>query len=126
MSQSYRMMSLLDVDAALPENEQEFWKEILYRCTECPTDVLENGDDSSDPDTVSAYIRKDGVTRFCCEIEIMLCGGYSQDNYAEDFRKAMHLLTKDVALDFKVAISCYYLEHDPDLEIEYSREELAA
>ena len=52
---------------------------------------------------------------------------YSQEEYAEDFRKAMHLLTKDVAEpDFKVALNCYYLEHDPDLEVEHSREELAA
>ena len=125
MSRMYRMVALLDVDAALPESEYDFWKEKLASCTECPLDILEGGE-PSDPDYVDVYLRKDGITRFCCEMEIALCGGYSQDEYAEDFRKAMHLLTKDAVLDFKVALNAYYLEHDPDLEAEYSREELAA
>ena len=126
MSRMYRMVALLDVDAALPESEYDFWKEKLTSCTECPLDILEGGK-PSDSDSVDAYLRKDGVTRFCCEMEIALCGGYSQEEYAEDFRKAMHLLTKDVVEpDFKVSLNAYYLEHDPDLEIEYSREELAA
>jgi len=124
MSRAYRILALLDVVAALPENEQEFWKESLSRCTECPTDVLE-GDETSYPETVDAYVR-DGVTRFCCELERNLCNGYSQDDFAEDFRRALHLLTKDVSQDFKVALSLYYLEHDADLEVEYDRAELAA
>ena len=126
MSRYYRMLSLLDVDAALPENEQDFWKEILSRCTECPSDVLEEGDESCDSDRVDVYIREDGVTRFCCEVEATLCGGYSDEEYAEDFRQALHLLTKDAVLNFKVSLSAYYLEHDADLSIEYDRQALAA
>ena len=30
MSRLYRMLSLIDVDAVLPENEQDFWKDVLY------------------------------------------------------------------------------------------------
>jgi len=71
------------------------------------------------------YVGKDGVTRFCCDLEITLCGGYSQEEYAEDFRRAMHLLTKNAVPDFKVSLSLYYLEHDADLEVEYDRQELA-
>ena len=125
MSRLYRMLSLIDVDAALPENEQDFWKDILARCTERPAEVLE-GTETSYPETVEAYVRQDGVTRFCCDLEITLCGGYSQDEYAEDFRRAMHLLTKDAVLDFKVSLSLYYLEHDADLSVEYDRQALAA
>ena len=55
MSRYYRMLSLLDVDAALPENEQDFWKDVLARCTECPSDVLEEGDESCDSDSVDVY-----------------------------------------------------------------------
>ena len=125
MSRMYRMVALLDVDATLPESEYDFWKEKLASCTECPADMLEGGE-PSDPDSVDVYIRKDGVTRFCCEMEIALCGGYSDEEYAEDFRKAMHLLTKDTVLDFKVSLNCYYLEHDADLSVEYDRQALAA
>jgi phosphate transport system substrate-binding protein len=32
-----------------------------------------------------------------------LCGGYGEHEYAADFKKAMHLLTKDTTLNFKVA-----------------------
>jgi hypothetical protein len=119
------MMSLLDVDAALPEESQEFWKDILARCTERPTEVLE-GTETSYPETVEAYVRQDGVTRFCCDLEITLFCGYSQEEYAEDFRRALHLLTKDVVPDFKVSLSLYYLEHDADLSVEYDRLDLAA
>jgi len=118
------MLSLLDVNAALAENEYDFWKDVLSRCTEYPTGVLE-GCETSYPDTVEAYQRKDGWTRFCCDIEMNLSGGYCQEEYAEDFRKALHLLTKDVVPDFKVSLNCYYLEHDPDFEVEYDRRELA-
>ena len=126
MSRMYRMLALLDVNAALSETDLDFWKEILSRCTERPSDVLEGGDPPSYPETVEAYVRKDGITRFCCDIEMSLSNGYSQDEYAEDFRRALHLLTKDAALDFKVALNAYYLEHDPDLEVEFDRSELAA
>jgi len=119
------MVALLDVEAALPESEYDFWKEKLASCTECPLDILEGGE-PSDPDSVDAYVRQDGVTRFCCEMEITLCGGYSDEEYAEDFRRALHLLTKDAVPDFKVSLNAYYLEHDPDLEIEFDRKELAA
>ena len=71
-------------------------------------------------------MRQDGVTRFCCDLEITLCGGYSDTEYAEDFRRAMYLLTKDAVLDFKVSLDLYYLEHDADLSVEYDRQELAA
>ena len=126
MSRSYRMLSLLDVDAALSEEEYGFWKDVLSRCTECPSDVLEECDESCDSDRVDVYIRKDGVTRFCCEVEQDLCCGYSEDEFAEDFRKAMHLLTQEVTLDFRVSLDLYYLEHDADLSVEYDRQELAA
>ena len=125
MSRLYRMLSLIDVDAALPEDAQDFWKDVLARCTERPAEVLA-GTETSYPETVEAYVRQDGVTRFCCEMEITLCGGYSQEEYAEDFRRAMHLLTKDAVLDFKVSLNAYYLEHEPDLEIEFDQQELAA
>ena len=52
-------------------------------------------------------------------------GGTPRGEYAEDFRKAIRLLTKDVTLDFKVALSLYYLEHDPDLHVTFDRQELA-
>ena len=124
MSRSYRMLSLLDVDAALSEEEYGFWKDVLSRCTDCPSDVLE-GYEASYPETVEAYLRQDGKTRFCCEVEQDLCCGYSEDEFAEDFRKAMHLLTQEVTLDFRVSLDLYYLEHDADLSVEYDRAELA-
>jgi hypothetical protein len=77
----YRILALLDVDAALPESEYDFWKEKLASCTECPLDILQGGK-PSDPDSVEAYLRKDGVTRFCCDIEMSLCAGYSDAEYA--------------------------------------------
>jgi len=125
MSRLYRMLALIDVDAALPENEQDFWKDVLARCTERPAEVLD-GTETECPETAEAYVRQDGVTRFCCDLEMTLCGGYSDEEYAEDFRKALHLLTKDAVPDFKVSLNCYYLEHEPDIEVEYSRQELAA
>ena len=97
----------------------------MASCTECPSDILQGGK-PSDPGAVDAYLRKDGVTRFCCDLEITLCGGYSDEEYAEDFRRALYLLTKDAVPDFKVSLNCYYLEHEPDIEVEYSRQELAA
>ena len=78
------------------------------------------------PETAEAYVRQDGITRFCCDLEITLCGGYSDEEYSEDFRKALHLLTKDAVPDFKVSLNLYYLEHEPDFEVEYDRQELAA
>ena len=125
MSRMYRILALLDVDAALPESEYDFWKEKLASCTECPSDILQGGK-PSDPDSVDAYLRKDGVTRFCCDIEMSLCAGYSDEEYSEDFRRALHLLTKDAVPDFKVSLNCYYLEHEPDIEVEYDRQELVA
>ena len=59
-------------------------------------------------------------------MELTLYGGYSQEEYAEDFRRALHLLTKDAVPDFNVSMDLYYLEHDPDLEVEYDRQDLAA
>ena len=50
----------------------------------------------------------------------------TDEEYAENFRKAMHLLTKNAVPDFKVSLALYYLEHDADLEVEYDRQELAA
>ena len=85
MSRAYRMLSLLDVDAALPdEDSQEFWKDVLYRCVDCPTEVLDGDEPCSQLDQVDAYVRQDGKTRFCCEMEMNLCNGYSEDEYAED------------------------------------------
>jgi hypothetical protein len=46
--------------------------------------------------------------------------------FAADFRRAIQALTKDVTLDFNVSLCLYYLEHDPDLAVEYNRQELAA
>jgi len=51
-----------------------------------------------------ASVCQDGVTRFCCELEITLYGGYSQEEYAEDFRRVLRLLTKDAVLDFRVSL----------------------
>ena len=87
---------------------------------------MEACDESCDSDKVDVYIRKDGKTRFCCEVETTLCGGYSDTEYAEDFRRAMHILTKNVTLDFRVSLDLYYLEHEADLSVEYDRQELAA
>jgi hypothetical protein len=120
------MVALLDVNAALPESEQDFWKNILYRCVDCPAEVSDDDDPFSQPDQVDAYLREDGWTRFCCEMEQNLCGGVSEDEYAESFRKAVHRLTKDVTQDFRVSLSLYYLEHDPDLYMSFDRQELAA
>ena len=119
------MLSLIDVDAALSEDAQDFWKDVLARCTKRLAEVLE-GTETSYPETVEASVRQDGMTRFCCDLEITLCGGYSQEEYAEDFRKAMHLLTNDAVPNFKVSLNAYYLGHDADLSVEYDRQELAA
>jgi len=118
------MFSYLEVDAPLPESEYDFWRDVLNRCTESPADVLEGDEQTSYPDIVEAC-QRDGKTQFSCEIELSLCCGYSQEEFAENFRRAVHLLTKDVVPDFKVSLNCYYLEHDPDLEVEYDRRELA-
>ena len=125
MSRAYRMVSLLDVNAPLPESDWVFWQDILHRCVDCPDEVLDEDDPYSQPDLVDAYVHSDGWTRFHFEQEMNLCNGYSEDDYASDFRKAIRLLTKDVTLDFKVALSLYYLEHDPDLHVTFDRQELA-
>ena len=126
MSRAYRMVSLLDVDAPLPEREWVFWQDVLHRCVDYPAEVLDEDDPYSQPDLVDGYVHSDGWTRFHFEQEMNLCGGCSEEEYAEDFRKAIRLLTKDVTLDFKVALSLYYLEHDPDLHVTFDRQELAA
>ena len=44
------------------------------------------------------------------------------EEYTEDFRRVLLLLTKDaVDPDFRVELNVYYLEHDADLEVEYDR-----
>ena len=126
MSRLYRMYSYLEIDETLRENDYEFWRDVLHRCVDCPAEVLDGDDTYSQPDLVDGYVHGDGWTRFCFEQEMNLCGGYSEDEYAEDFRKAIRLLTKDASLDFKVALSLYYLEHDPDLHVSFDRSELAA
>jgi len=50
MSRLYRMLALIDVDAVLPENEQDFWKDVLARCTERPAEVLD-GTETECPET---------------------------------------------------------------------------
>jgi len=35
-------------------------------------------------------------------------------------------LTKDATHDFKVSLSCYFLEHDPNLHVTFDRQELVA
>ena len=124
MSHLYRMYAYLEVDAPLQESEHDFWRDVLNRCTESPSDVLE-GNETGHSETVDVY-RRDGKTQFACEIELTLCCGYSHEEYAADFRRALHFLTKDVVPDFRVSLNCYYLEYEADLAVEYSREELAA
>ena len=124
MSRAYHMFSCLEVGETLPESDYDFWKSVLNRCLDRPTDVLEGNEQINDTEIVAVY-HYDGKTHFSCEVEMNLCGGYSEDEYAEDFQKAMRLLTKEVLQDFNVSLSLYYLEHDPDLYVSFDRQDLA-
>jgi hypothetical protein len=127
MSRSYRFVSYLEVDGKLPLEDCGFWQDILYRCLDEPQDVLEAVEDQfSEPDNVDVGFVWDNRTQFYLDIERNLCGGQSEDEFADEFRRAIHTLTKDVTLDFKVSLHMYFLEHDPDLAVEYNRQELAA
>ncbi|MDR0327795.1 MAG: hypothetical protein LBI05_05820 [Planctomycetaceae bacterium] len=127
MSRAYRMVASLEVDAKLSDVDYAFWQDVLYRCLEEPTDVIEGLDDQySRPEDVEIQTFCEGKTQFYLDIEQNLCGGCSEDEFAEDFRKAVHRLTKDVSQDFRVSLSLYYLGHDPDLYMSFDRQELAA
>ena len=115
------------MDAALTQEDYTFWQDVLFRCIDEPTDVLEGQEGyASLPDHVDVYLIQDSKTQFRYDTEMNLCGVCSQEDYAEDFRRALHLLTQNATLDFKVSLYLYYLEHDPDLSVEYNRQELAA
>ena len=125
MSRAYRMVAYLEIDATLSAEDRTFWQDTLYRCIDDPMDVLEGQEQESDPEDVEIQPLQGGI-RFFLDKERYLCNGYSQEEYAEDFRRAMHLLTQDAVPDFKVSLNMYYLERDPDLDVEYDRQELAA
>ena len=76
------------------------------------------------PDEVEVYPLQ-GQTQFRYDLEMNLCGGRSEYDFADEFRRALHLLTKDIALDFKASLHLYYLEHEPDLSVEFDRQALA-
>jgi hypothetical protein len=120
------MVSYLEVDATLPKEDCGFWQDILYRCLDEPQDVIEGQEQYSEPEDVEVSFVYDNKTQFHLDIERYLCGGQSEDEFADEFRRAIHTLTKDVTLDFKVSLHLYYLEHDPDLAVEFDRKELAA
>ena len=125
MSRSYRMVSYLEVGTKLSLEDCGYWQDILYRCLDEPQDVILGEEPSSSPDDVDVSFIYDGTTQFYLNIERCLGGGYSEDEYAADFQKALHILTKGTALDFKVSLSLYYLEHDPDLYLSFNRQDLA-
>jgi hypothetical protein len=120
------MISYLEVDGKLPEEDCGFWQDVLYRCLDEPEAVLEGEPQPNNADDVEVSHVWDDKTQFYLSVERYLCGSYSEDEYAADFKKAMSILTKDVTLDFKVSLSLYYLEHDADLAVEYSRKDLSA
>ena len=45
MSRMYRAVSCLEVDATLCEKECAFWRDVLYRSVDQPTDILEGCED---------------------------------------------------------------------------------
>jgi hypothetical protein len=120
------MISYLEVDAKLPEEDHGFWQDVLFRCLDEPEAVLEGENQSDGSDDVQVGYVWDNKTQFYLSVERYLCGGYSEDEYAADFKKAMSILTKDVTPDFKVSLGLYYLEHDADLAVEFSRKDLSA
>jgi hypothetical protein len=120
------MISYLEVEAKLPQEDCGFWQDILYRCLDEPEAVLAGEPQHDGSDDVDVSFVWDGKTQFYGDVERYLCGGYSEDEYAADFKKAMHFLTKNTTLDFKVSLSLYYLEHDADLAVEFSRKDLSA
>jgi hypothetical protein len=127
MSRAYRAVSYLEVDAVLPQSEYSFWQDVLYRAIDEPTDVLDDRRDFiSQPDEVEVYSLQE-QTQFRFDSEMSLGCGYTMDEYADDFRQAVHKLTQAVPtdLEFRVSLSIYYLEHDADFEAEFERRELA-
>jgi hypothetical protein len=120
------MISYLEVDGKLPQEDCGYWQDVLYRCLDEPEAVLAGEPQHDGSDDVDVSFVWDGKTQFYCDVERYLCGGYSEDEYAADFKKAMGILTKDVTLDFKVSLSLYYREHDADLAVEFSRKDLSA
>jgi len=119
------MVAYLDIDATLSAEDCTFWQDILYRCLDDPSDVLEGREQESNYEDVEIQPVKSGTLLYL-DKERYLCGGYSEDDYAADFQKAMACLTKGTALDFKVSLSLYFLEHDPDLHLSFDRQDLAA
>ena len=130
MSRVYRAVSYLEVDVALPQEDYSFWQDVLFRAVDDPTDVLEGRTDYvSFPDNVEVYpVRDENKTQFHFDLEMNLCGGCSEEEFAEDFRRAVHLLTQNVSaeLQFRASLDLYYLEHEADYSVEYDRQELAA
>jgi hypothetical protein len=120
------MISYLEVDGKLPEEDCGFWQDVLFRCLDEPEAVFEGENQPNNADDVEVSHVWDDKTQFYLSVERYLCGGYGEDEYAEDFKKAMHLLTKDVTQNFKVSLALYYLEHDADLAVEFSRKDLSA
>ena len=119
------MCASVEINTPLSEADCTVWQDILYRCFDEPSDVIAGCEQDSCPEEVE--IRQfQGETFLYIDQERYLCGGYSEEEYAEDFRRAMHLLTKDVSQDFQVSLSAYYyLEHDPDLYVSFERQDLA-
>ena len=130
MSRAYRAVSYLEVDAALPQEDYPFWQDVLFRAVDEPTDVLEGRTDYvSLPENVEVYpVRNENKTQFRFDLEMNLCGGCSEEEFAEDFRRAVHLLTQNVsaAVQFRASLDLYYLEHEADYSVEYDRTDLAA
>jgi hypothetical protein len=129
MSRAYRAVSYLEVDAVLPQSEYPFWQDVLYRSVDEPTDVIEENNDAvSLPHHVDAYSVPDRkTTQFRFSQELTLGCGCTMDDYADDFRQAVHKLTLTVPkdLEFRVSLDMYYLEHDADFSAEFDRRELA-
>jgi hypothetical protein len=126
----YRAVSYLEVDAALEEKDYVFWQDVLFRAVDEPSDVLEGRTDPiSLPDQVEVYlVCEENKTQFRYDLEMNLCGGQSEEEFGDEVRRAVHLLTQDVppSVNFRLSLDLYYLEHDADYSVEYDRAELAA
>jgi hypothetical protein len=129
MSRLYRTVGSIEVDATLDEKDYAFWQDVLFRAIDDPSDVLDGRTDPiSLSDQVEVYpVEDENKTQFRYDLEMSLCGGQDEDEFAEEVRQAIYLLTQTVpaSINFRLSLDMYYLEHDPDLSVEYDRAELA-
>ena len=125
MGRAYKMVGCISVSTVLPKEDYEFWQDVLFRCVDEPADVMTGDEQISFPCHVDVWVHGEKTYFHYCA-EMNLSGGQSQEEYAEEFRKAVGRLTQDVSIDFQAMLDLYYLERDADLSVEYNRQELAA